>query len=50
MIQYRKMKWAVRVACMGEMNAYSFGRRSEGKKPFGRPIRRWEDNIKMDLR
>jgi hypothetical protein len=22
----------------------------EGKKPFGRPRRRWEDNISMDLR
>jgi hypothetical protein len=22
----------------------------EGKKPLGRPTRRWEDNIKMDLR
>ena len=22
----------------------------EGKKPLGRPKRRWEDNIKMDLR
>jgi hypothetical protein len=22
----------------------------EGKKPFERPKRRWEDNIKMDLR
>jgi len=21
----------------------------EGKKPFGRPRRRWEDNTKMDL-
>ena len=21
----------------------------EGKRPFGRPRRRWEDNIKMDL-
>ena len=21
----------------------------EGKRPFGRPWRRWEDNIKMDL-
>jgi len=21
----------------------------EGKKPLGRPSRRWEDNIKMDL-
>ena len=22
---------------------------SEGKRPLGRPRRRWEDNIKMDL-
>jgi hypothetical protein len=22
----------------------------EGKKPFGRPRRRWEDGIRMDLR
>jgi hypothetical protein len=21
----------------------------EGKKPLGRPVNRWEDNIKMDL-
>ncbi|KAJ4437688.1 hypothetical protein ANN_17833 [Periplaneta americana] len=25
-------------------------RRPEGKKPLGRPRRRWEDNMKMDLR
>jgi hypothetical protein len=24
--------------------------RLEGKRPLGRPGRRWEDNIKMDLR
>ena len=23
--------------------------KAEGKRPFGRPRRRWEDNIKMDL-
>ena len=23
--------------------------KTEGKKPLGRPRRRWEDNIKMDL-
>ena len=23
--------------------------KAEGKRPLGRPIRRWEDNIKMDL-
>ena len=25
-------------------------RRLEGKSPLGRPRRRWEDNIRMDLR
>ena len=25
-------------------------RKPEGKRPLGRPRRRWEDNIKMDLR
>jgi hypothetical protein len=24
--------------------------KSEGKRPLGRPVRRWVDNIKMDLR
>jgi hypothetical protein len=24
--------------------------RPEGKRPLGRPRRRWEDNIKLDLR
>jgi hypothetical protein len=24
--------------------------RSEGRRPLGRPRRRWEDNIKMDFR
>jgi hypothetical protein len=24
--------------------------RPEGKRPLGRPMRRWEDNIKIDLR
>jgi hypothetical protein len=23
--------------------------RPEGRQPLGRPMRRWEDNIKMDL-
>jgi hypothetical protein len=27
-----------------------FIRKPEGKKPRGRPKRRWEDNIRMDLR
>jgi hypothetical protein len=24
-------------------------RKPEGKRPLGRPMRRWEDNIKMDI-
>jgi hypothetical protein len=27
-----------------------FAGRPEGKRPLGRPRRRWEDNIKLDLR
>ncbi|KAJ4440219.1 hypothetical protein ANN_08358 [Periplaneta americana] len=40
------------VARMGESrNAYRvLVRRPEEKRPLGRPRRRWEDNIKMDLR
>jgi hypothetical protein len=38
-------------ACMVQMrNAYKiFVQTAEGKRPFGRCRRRWEDNIKMDL-
>ena len=33
-----------------ERSIQSFGEREpQGKRPFGRPRRRWEDNIKMDL-
>jgi hypothetical protein len=37
---------------MGEKrNAYTIlVRNPEGKRPLGIPRRRWEDNIKMDLR
>jgi hypothetical protein len=32
-------------------NAYrTFVRKSEGKRPLGKPRRRWVNNIKMDLR
>jgi hypothetical protein len=24
--------------------------KQEGRRPLGRPIRRWDDNIRMDLR
>jgi hypothetical protein len=28
---------------------WDFVVKTEGKRPFGRPIHRWEDNFKMDL-
>ncbi|KAJ4428760.1 hypothetical protein ANN_25753 [Periplaneta americana] len=48
----RRFRWAGHVARMGEFrNAYRvLVGRPEGKRPLGRPRRRWEDNIKMDLR
>jgi hypothetical protein len=43
----RRMRWAGHVARMGEKrNVY---RLLIGKRPLGRPRRRWIDNIKMDL-
>jgi len=40
-----------RVACMGKRRGvYRFlAGKPEGKRPFGRPSHKWEDNIKMDL-
>ncbi|KAJ4450075.1 hypothetical protein ANN_01482 [Periplaneta americana] len=51
-IKSRRLRWAWHVALMGESrNAYRvLVGRPEGKRPLGRPRRRWEDNIKMDLR
>ncbi|KAJ4434425.1 hypothetical protein ANN_22987 [Periplaneta americana] len=51
-LKSRLLKWAGHVARMGESrNAYRvLVGRPEGKRPLGRPRRRWEDNIKMDLR
>jgi hypothetical protein len=51
MIKSRRMRWARHVARMGEKrNAYRiFVGKLEGKRELGRPRRRWEDNIKVDL-
>jgi hypothetical protein len=48
----RRMRWAGHVAHMGEVRgAYNIlVGRSEGRRSLGRPKRRWEDNIKLDLR
>ena len=51
-IKPRRMGWAGHVARMGEgrgVYRVLVGKRG-GKIPIGRPRRRWEDSIKMDLR
>jgi len=50
-IKARRMRWAGHVARMGEeKGAYRvLVGKSEGKRPLGRPRRRWVDNIRMDL-
>ena len=51
-VKSRRMRWAGHVARMGEgtgVHRVLVGK-PEGKRPLGRPRRRWEDNIKMDLR
>jgi hypothetical protein len=47
----RRMRWAGHVARMGERrNAYRLlVGKPEGKKPLGRPRRRWLDKIRMNL-
>ena len=45
------MRWAGHVARTGEdrvVHRVLVGK-PEGKRPLGRPRRRWEDNIKVDL-
>ncbi|KAJ4441769.1 hypothetical protein ANN_11627 [Periplaneta americana] len=51
-IRSRRLRWTGHAACMGEpRNAYRvLVGRPERKRPLGRLRRRWEDNIKMDLR
>jgi hypothetical protein len=45
------MRWAGHVACTGEGRGvyWVLIGRPEGKRPLGRPRRRWEYNIKLDL-
>ena len=50
-IKLRRIRWAGHVAHMGEeKEAYRvLVGKPEGKRPLGRPRRRWVDNIRMDL-
>ena len=51
LIKSRRMRWAGHVALMEEGRGVHkvLVRKSDGKRPLGRPRRRWEDNIKTDL-
>jgi len=50
-IKWRIMRWAGHVARMGkERGVYRvLVGKPEGRRPLGRPRRRWVDNISMDL-
>jgi hypothetical protein len=51
-VKSRRMRWAGYVARMGEeRKVYRvLVGKPEGKRPLGRPRRRWENGIRMDLR
>jgi hypothetical protein len=51
-IKSRRIWWARHVAHMGEGRGIYrvLVGRAQGKRPLGRPRRRWEVNVKMDLR
>jgi hypothetical protein len=51
-IRSRRLRWAEHVARMGKRRgAYrALVGKPEGRRPLGMPRRRWEDNIKKDLR
>jgi hypothetical protein len=51
-VKTRRMRWAGHVVCVREVrDAYNIlVGKPEGRRPLGRPRRRWEDNIKVDLR
>jgi hypothetical protein len=49
-VKLRRMRWAGHVALWGRTGVYRvLVGTPEGKSSIGRPRRRWEDNIKIDL-
>jgi hypothetical protein len=52
MIKSRRIRLVGHVGCLGEeRNAYRIlVGKPEGKRPLGRPRRRWEDKNKIDFR
>ena len=51
MMKLKRMRWVGRVACMEKMRGVYrvLVGKPEGRRPLGRPRRRWEDYIKMDV-
>ena len=52
MIMSRRLRWVGQVARMEEDRSVFkiLTLNPTGKRPLGRPIRRWEDNIRIDLK
>jgi hypothetical protein len=53
MIKSRRMRWVGHVARIGRWKSiglHNLVGEPEGKTPLGRPRRRWENNIKMNLK
>ena len=50
-IKSRRMRWAGHVVHMGEERGVYrvLVEKPEGRRPLGRPRRRWADNIRMDF-
>ena len=51
MIKSRRLRWAGHVAIMEEVRSdfNILTIKAMGKRALGRPSRRWEDNIRMDV-
>jgi hypothetical protein len=49
-IKSSRMRWAGHVARMGEESGQGLVGKHVGKRPLGRPRRKWENGIKVNLR
>jgi hypothetical protein len=51
-IKSRRMRWTDHIAHIGEGRGICrvLVGNPEGKRPLGRPMRRWEDNVKIEFR
>jgi hypothetical protein len=51
-IKYRRLRWAGYVVRMEEARRVFkiLTEKPTGKRPLGRPRRRWDDNVRIDLK